>query len=51
VDYISQNLDNIQYQLTNHPLMMDNSFFYDIFGHEGVPPGQVKLCSLELSYM
>lgn len=43
VDYISQNLDNIQYQLTNHPLMMDNSFFYDIFGHEGVPPGQDPL--------
>ena len=43
MDYISQNLDNIQYQLTNHPVMLDNSLFYDVFGYEGGHPGQVSL--------
>ena len=42
MDYISQNLDNIQYQLTNHPVMLDNSLFYDVFGYEGGHPGQVS---------
>jgi len=45
VDYISQNLDNIQFQLANHSMVLDNSLFYDVFGHEGVPPGQVKIWS------
>jgi len=46
VDYISQNLDNIQYQLANHPVMLDNSLFYDVFGHEGSHLGQVSsLCT------
>lgn len=43
VDYISQNLDNIQFQLANHSMVLDNSLFYDVFGHEGVPPGQDPL--------
>lgn len=43
VDYISQNLDNIQYQLANHPLMLDNSLFYDVFGQEGGHPSQVHV--------
>jgi len=43
VDYISQNLDNIQYQLANHPVMLDNSLFYDVFGHEGSHLGQDPL--------
>ena len=41
VDYNSQMLDNIQYQLANHPMVLDNSLFYDVFGHEGAP-GQVR---------
>ncbi len=36
VEYISQNLDNIQSQLANHTMMLDNSLFYDVFGQEGV---------------
>lgn len=51
VDYISQNLDTIQYQLTNHPMMLDNSLFYDVFGHEGVPPGQVRIWSLLVEFI
>ncbi|XP_068697293.1 heat shock factor protein-like isoform X1 [Montipora capricornis] len=43
VDFISSNLDNIQYQLANHPLMLDNSLFYDVFGHEGGHPTQDPL--------
>ena len=43
MDYISQNLDNIQFQLANQSMVLDNSLFYDVFGHEGVPPGQVKI--------
>ena len=43
VDYNSQMLENIQYQLSNHPMILDNSLFYDVFGHDGAPgaPGQV----------
>ena len=43
VDYISQNLENIQYQLANHPMVLDNSIFFDVFGHEGGHPVQVRL--------
>ena len=42
VEYISSNLDTIQYQLANHPLMLDNSLFYDVFGNEGGHPCQVS---------
>ena len=42
VEYISQNLDNIQYQLASHPLMMDNNLLYDVFGYESGAPGQVR---------
>lgn len=43
VEYISSNLDTIQYQLANHPLMLDNSLFYDVFGNEGGHPCQDPL--------
>lgn len=43
VDYISQNLENIQYQLANHPMVLDNSIFFDVFGHEGGHPVQDPL--------